>query len=250
MNDSQKKSLAERALAAAEHALAKRFDGAAYAFVSGSIMRGQGTRTSDIDLVVVFPTLERAWREAFIEGEFPVEAFVQDPQTLAHYLHADAETGRPIMAHMVATGTVIGPQLALAEAIQAKAARLLADGPAPFAGPKAESLLYFVSDLVEDLRDERPPAETAAAAASLYPILADLMLFGRGAWSGRGKWVPRLLRQLDGDLADAFDNAFRLAVEGDAERLVALAESELARHGGPLFDGYRQEAPLEARRTS
>lgn len=152
------------------------------------------------------------------------------------------------MAHMVATGTMIGPQLAEGKAVQARAAELLANGPAPFTGTKAESLRYFVSDLVEDLRDERPPAETAAAAISLYPMLADLILFGRGAWSGRGKWIPRLLRQLDGDLADVFDQAFRLAVAGDAEKLVALAESELARHGGALFAGYRQNAPLEARR--
>jgi hypothetical protein len=205
--------------------------------------------SSDIDLVVGFPALERAWRESFIEGEFPVEAFVHDPETLAHYLHADAESGRPVMAHMVATGTMIGPNVALGKAIQAQAVELLANGLAPFTGPKAESLLYFVSDLVEDLRDERPPAETAAVAASLYPMLADLILFGRGAWSGRGKWIPRLLRQLDGDLADAFDKAFRLAVAGNAERLVALAESELARHGGALFAGYRLDAPLEARRT-
>lgn len=80
MNDSQQTSLVNRAIAAAESALAKHFDGAAFAFVSGSIMRGQGTKNSDIDLVVVFPALERAWREAFIEREFPVEAFVNDPK--------------------------------------------------------------------------------------------------------------------------------------------------------------------------
>ena len=70
----------------------------------------------------------------------------------------------------------------------------------------------------------------------------------RGAWSGRGKWAPRVLKTLDAQLAAEFDAAFRLAGQGDGARLLALADRELALHGGRYFDGYRQNAPLEARR--
>lgn len=248
MNDHHhNEALADRALAAAEKALASRFGGAGCAFVTGSIMRGQGTTGSDIDLVVVFPSLERAWRESFIEGGFPVEAFVHDPETLAYYLDKDIEGGRPIMAEMVASGVVTGPDRALAELIQGSALQALAGGPRPLAGPAYDTMRYMASDLVDDLRGERPAAEIAAIAAHLYPRLIDLMLLGRGAWSGAGKWGPRLLRRLDSQLADSFDEAFRTAVHGNATALLALAEAELERHGGPYFDGYRQAAPLEAR---
>ena len=232
MDDIQKQIVAERAFAAARRALASRYAGAAFAYVSGSLMRGEGTVFSDIDLVVVFP----------------VEAFVHDEETLAHYLHADAESGYPIMVNMVATGSIVGPESGRARLIQAEAAKVLAAGPKPLAGANYDMLRYQVTDLADDLRGDRPPEEIAAIAAALHQKLADLMLLGRGAWAGRGKWAPRLMRRLDVQLADDFDAAFRLAAQGDGGRLLALADRELASHGGRHFDGFRQEAPLEARR--
>ncbi|MBB3133238.1 hypothetical protein FHS26_000942 [Rhizobium pisi] len=248
MDDIQTHNLAERALAVARRCVASRYDGAAFAYVAGSIMRGEGTEFSDIDLVVVFPSLERAWRESFTLEGFPVEAFVHDEQTLAHYLHADADSGYPIMANMVATGSIVGPDIERARAVQAKAAGMLAAGPKPLAGPAYDALRYQVTDLADDLRGVRPPEEIAAIAALLYQKLADLILLGRGAWSGRGKWAPRLMKRLDAQLATEFDAAFRLAAAGDGARFLALADRELALHGGRYFDEFRQEAPLEARR--
>ncbi|EJC76795.1 nucleotidyltransferase domain-containing protein [Rhizobium hidalgonense] len=248
MDDIAKQILAERVLAAARRSVACRYAGAAFAYVSGSIMRGEGTEFSDIDLVIVFPALERAWRESFTEDEFPVEAFVHDPQTLAHYIHQDAESGYPIMGNMVATGSILGPEFERARAIQEKAAGMLAAGPKPLAGPAYDALRYHVTDLADDLRGKRPPEEVAAIAAHLYQKLADLILLGHGQWAGRGKWAPRLLRAFDPQLASEFDTAFRLAAQGDGARLLDLADRTLALHGGRYFDGYRQDAPLAARR--
>ncbi|MBC2804575.1 nucleotidyltransferase domain-containing protein [Rhizobium ruizarguesonis] len=248
VDDIQKNILAERALAAARRCVASRYVGAAFAYAAGSIMRGEGTTFSDIDLVVVFPSLERAWRESFTEDGFPVEVFVHDPQTLAHYLHQDADSGYPIMANMVATGCIMGSDIDSARVIQAKAASMLAAGPKPLAGADYDLLRYQVTDLADDLRGTRPPEEIAAIAALLYQKLADLMLLGRGVWAGRGKWAPRLMREFDAQLAAEFDAAFSLAAAGDGTRFLALADRELALHGGRYFEGFRQDAPLEARR--
>ncbi|MGO7171971.1 nucleotidyltransferase domain-containing protein [Rhizobium leguminosarum] len=248
MDDIQKHILAEPALAAARRCVVGRFAGAAFAYVAGSIMRGEGTTFSDIDLVVVFPSLQRAWRESFTADGFPVEAFVHDPQTLAHYLHQDADSGYPIMVNMVATGCIVGSDIDSARVIQAKAASMLAAGPKPLAGESYDMLRYQVTDLADDLRGDRPPEEIVAIAALLYQKLADLILLGRGAWTGRGKWAPRLMKKLDAQLAAEFDAAFRLAVVGDGTRFLALADRELALHDGRYFEGFRQDAPLEARR--
>ncbi|EJT04790.1 nucleotidyltransferase domain-containing protein [Rhizobium sp. CCGE 510] len=249
MDDVEKHILAARALAAARRCVASRFAGAAFAYVAGSLMRGDGTAFSDIDLVVVFPSLERAWRESFTEDGFLVEAFVHDEQTLAHYLHADAESGCPVMVTMVATGSIVGPDFDSAHIVQAKAANMLAAGPKPLAGASYEMLRYHVTDLADDLRGSRRPEEIAAIAAQLYQKLADLILLGRGAWTGRGKWAPRLIRELNAELAIEFDAAFRLAAGGDAARFLALADCELGLHGGRYFEGFRQQAPMEARRV-
>ncbi|PSJ57663.1 nucleotidyltransferase domain-containing protein [Pseudaminobacter soli (ex Li et al. 2025)] len=235
------------AMEVARKCLETRFIGARYLFATGSILRGQGTSFSDIDLVVVFPKLERAWRESFILDGFPVEAFVHDSQTLAYYMEKDVEGGCPTMLSMVATGAIVGPSLKTALAIQTGARRALAEGPRPLAGPAYDTMRYLLSDLADDLRGDRPGDEIAAIAALLYPLLIDFILIGRGQWTGRGKWGPRLLRQFDAHLGAAITQAFAAATRGDSEALLGLADAELERHGGRYFDGYRMLAPLDAR---
>lgn len=249
MDINDQNALQERALAAAQKTLAGRFGGAALAFAAGSIMRGQGTTASDIDLIVVFPRLERAWRESFLEDEFPVEAFVHDAETLAYYLDKDAGSGCPVMLDMVASGRIIGADVQLGRALQSRAIEMLAQGPR-LKGSDFDGLRYRVSDLADDLRGDRPPVEIRAIAAHLYPQLTDLMLLGRGTWTGRGKWGPRLLFRSKPELAAALDLAFQCAVAGDPAPMLLLCDAELALHGGAYFAGYRQEAPVEARRLT
>ncbi|MDK4717775.1 nucleotidyltransferase domain-containing protein [Rhizobium sp. CNPSo 3968] len=237
-----------RALDVAIDCLTTRFAGACFAFASGSIIRGEGNDYSDIDLVVVFPNLPRAWRESFEISGFPVEAFVHDSQTLRYFMDNDIQSGCPIIVNMVATGIIIGNEDIAAGAMQREAQRLLALGPKPLSDSAYDRMRYVISDIADDLRADRPAAEVAGLAAMLYPQLVDLMLIGRGAWSGRGKWAARLLARFDQGLADALNSAFAKAASGDASELTALAESELERHGGRFFNGYRQEAAPQARR--
>ncbi|MBB3457952.1 putative nucleotidyltransferase [Rhizobium sp. BK313] len=58
-------SVFETAVEATSSVLTSRFPGYSFAFASGSIIRGEGTKGSDIDLVTVFDRLETAWRETF-----------------------------------------------------------------------------------------------------------------------------------------------------------------------------------------
>lgn len=240
----------EAALAAARTCLATRFTGASHLFVAGSILRGDGNAFSDIDLVVLYPKLERAWRESLVLDGFPIEAFVQDPETLAYFFKSDAERGVPVIIDMVANGVIVGDGSAEAAVQQHRARQILAAGPRPLAGAPLDAMRYIVTDLADDLRAERPADEVAAIAAQLYPRLIDLMLLGRGQWTGNGKWGPRLLRRFDAGLAEVAAEAFRDAVQGKAAALLALTDEELARHGGRLFEGYRSDAALEARLPS
>ncbi len=58
-------SVFETAVEATSSVLASRFLRYSFAFASGSIIRSEGTKGSDIDLVVVFDRLETAWRGTF-----------------------------------------------------------------------------------------------------------------------------------------------------------------------------------------
>jgi hypothetical protein len=237
----------EAALEVAGKCLSTRFSGASHLFVAGSIMRGEGNELSDIDLVVVFPKLPRAWRESFIMDGFPIEAFVHDAETLAYFIEQDIKSGAPIVVHMVANGVIVG-DLEPAGAMQQQARSLLESGPSPLSGEPYDTMRYFLSDLADDLRAERPTNEVAALSALAYPRLIDLILLGRRRWTGKGKWGPRLLQRFDPDLADVAAKAFVDAVRSNKAALLSLIDQELARHGGAYFDGYRVDAPVEARR--
>lgn len=240
----------EAALEVAQKCLSIRFSGASHAFVAGSIMRGEGNELSDIDLVVVFPELPRAWRVSFIMDGFPIEAFVHDAETLAYFIEQDIKSGAPIIVHMVANGVIIGEDLEPARAMQQQARSLLDKGPSSLSGEPYDTMRYFLSDLADDLRAERPVNEVAALSALAYPRLIDLILLGRRQWTGKGKWGPRLLQRFDPGLADVAAKAFADAVQGKQAALLSLIDRELARHGGAYFNGYRVDAPLDARRPA
>ncbi len=237
-----------RAVGTAETTLSERYPDALFAIAAGSILRGEGTPSSDIDLVVLHESLSNAWRESFMDGGFPVEAFVHDFETLNWFVDQDIAGGYPVLLDMVAGGTVVGRDIDRGVALQVEAKAMLSRGPGALAAERRDMLRYQITDLLDDLTDERPKTEMRAIAAALHQPLCDLALLGRGHWSGKGKWLPRLLQRLDPALAQRFDDAFRLAGEGQSDLLVALAQDELGRQGGPLFDGDRRDAPPTARR--
>lgn len=243
-------SVFETAIQATSSVLANRFPGYSFAFASGSITRGEGTKGSDVDLVVVFDRLETGWRETFVEGDLPFEVFIQDSETLSWFFESDIARGCPVIIHMVATGQILGLNPEKGRVWKDYAASVLRAGPPELVGEKLNALRYQITDLLDDLHGDRAGPEVRAIAAQLYQPLADLMLLGRGRWSGRGKWIPRLLREAHRELASKFDDAFQPVSLGNVEELCNLTHAELDRHGGPFFAGDKRMASQQARRTS
>jgi len=232
------------ALSIAKAVFHTRYAGATFAYAAGSIMRGEGTYLSDIDLVVVFDRLDAARRESFIVDGVPIEAFVHDPETLAWFVDEDVARGRPSILNMIVEGTAIGRDQDRAETLRANISARLASGPMPLSATALNALRYEITDAVDDLRGDRTPSEAMAIGAMLHAKLVEIALRGRGHWNGTGKWAPRLLARIDAGLASRFDSAFRaLFADGDHGPVIALAEAELAPHGGALFDGDRRDAP-------
>lgn len=235
----------DQALQIAKHALATRFPGADFGFAAGSIIRGNGTVMSDIDMIVVCKSLPNAYRESFTEQDVPVEAFVHDPETLRWFMREDADSGRPPLLNMLAEGVVIGPaQRESAEQFRQKAHGLLAKGPPSLTPDDISKRRYEITDMLDDLRGIRPEADIVATGAALYGSLADFILRASGKWSGTGKKIPGLLYAYDEALGIAFVSAFdRLFKYEDPSDVIKLTEDALAPYGGRHFNGYRREAP-------
>ena len=85
----------------------KKYSDSAIVLLAGSVVRGEATKTSDLDLVVVYEQLESAYRESFLWGDWPVEAFVHDIETLRYFFASDRVSGVPSLPQMVSDGIPI-----------------------------------------------------------------------------------------------------------------------------------------------
>jgi hypothetical protein len=228
---------------------ADRYRDAVAIFAAGSIVRGEGTPFSDLDLVVVYAQLPCAYRESFRCGGYPVEAFVHDPETLEYFfLEVDRPSGVPALPQMVGRNRDPGPS-EMSRELKRRAAAVIEAGPPVLDSENERRMRYVVSDLLDDLRAPRSHEELIGAGARLYEQLADYHLRRRGLWSAKGKAIPRALRQADAALGAVYCDAFaELFARGDPQAVIRLAEDLLRGSGGPLFDCFRAEAPPAWRR--
>ena len=230
---------------------AERYKDAAAIFAAGSIVRGDATPFSDLDLVVVYVRLPNAYRESFRFADYPVEAFVHDPETLEYFfLEVDRPSGVPALPQMVVEGIEIPGPTEMSQKLKQRAAAVIKAGPPALDSDSERRMRYFVSDLLDDLRAPRSLDELIGTGARLYEHLADYHLRRRGLWSAKGKAIPRVLHQKDAALYAVYSDAFTaLFTRGHSEPVIRLTEELLRESGGPLFDGYRADAPSTWRRA-
>ena len=216
---------------------------AVVAFAAGSVFRGEGNEFSDIDLVVLYDeNFEDVRRESFkIEG-WPVEAFVQNKQSLDYFLDKDRKNGMPIMINMIREGIEIPGPCPLSQMQKAEAERHYALGPLPLSEDEMRARRYHLSDMLDDLRGIVKPQERYAILAKLYINLADFHLRAAGNWSGSGKGLARALKRYAPEMAEDYFNVFEAAYcEGNCESVINLAKEIMKPYGGNLFF-YKQGA--------
>jgi hypothetical protein len=239
---------AEQAILYAGELLAHRYAGAEFCLAAGSIVQGHASDHSDLDLVVLFRELKCAFRESFHYRSMPVEAFVHDHDTIQAFMDSDHKNAHPVIIHMIATGKVIDAQTETSRRLQDYARALFDSGPEKTAEAKLKTLRYSASELIEDLRDDRPPQEVRAILYGLYGALGELRLRQSRSYIGTGKRLARMLRACDPAFAETLDGVM---IAGHAGRFrdehVAQLVALLDTLGGQLFDGYRQDAPVEMR---
>jgi nucleotidyltransferase-like protein len=222
-----------------------KYPNASVVFLAGSIVRGEGTPCSDLDLVVIFDKLPAAYRESFYFQGFPVEAFVHDPETLNYFFYeVDRPSGIPSLAQMILEGVEVPKANDLSQSLKRLAASAIELCPEKLSEEDIRKLRYNITNLVDDIRQPRSKAELVATGAELYEALADCYFRTNNIWSAKGKSIPRMLKQVDDNLSSRYCDAFEdLFVHGQAERVIALAEEILRPAGGFLFDGHKLNAP-------
>ena len=230
--------------------MAARYPDADSLFLAGSIARGEATATSDLDLVVLFPFVERGFRESFVHRGWPVEVFAHDAETIEYYfIEMDRASGVGSMLWMVHDGIAVPRETALNRCIKARAAALLAAGPPAWTAEQTDYSRYTITGLLDDLSAPRNDDEYRAIVAALVHQIANHYLRARTQWGANSKMIPRRLANANGALAARFDLAVAAAFRGEPVRLFEIADEILARDGGRLFDGYRSASDPAWRRS-
>lgn len=228
--------------------LQAKYPTAEFAFLAGSIVRGEGTEFSDLDIVVIYKDLPNAFRDSFYFRDFPVECFVQTPETLNYFFEADAKTFVPSLAAMVAEGVEVPARTDLSARLKDSAKELLSHPP-KISDKDVRHLRGWLTNLIDDIRAPRSKEELTATGTTLYTVLAEFYLRTNGAWSAKSKSIPRALLKLNPNFQQRFCASFeKLFVAGETEPIINLTQKLLAPLGGFLFDGLRLDASPDCRK--
>jgi hypothetical protein len=229
-----------------------RYQGAEAIFVAGSVVRGEASTYSDLDLVVVFPKVKAAYRESFTHKGWPVEAFIHDEETIRYFFnHVDRPIGRGTLADMIIEGHEVPGPTPLTESLKSYANEIIKEGPPALTAEDLDDRRYHITELIDDIREPRNRQELIASGTLVYVELADYYFRSRRGWIGTGKSMLKRMKRIDPVFARKFTEAFDvLFANGQTSKVVELAEELLAADGGFLFDGYRRDVPSEWRGRS
>ena len=226
-----------------------RYEDAEVVLLCGSVIRGEGTNFSDLDIVIIYENLDRAYRDSFYYRGWPVEVFVHDPYTLQYFFEqVDKPSRCPSLPAMVSEGVVIKGEIHKVDKVKEYANQIIKNGPDQLERSSIDSRRYAITDLIDDLRGTRDKSEVMATGARLYEMIADFYFATKGEWSAKGKTIPKQFAKSGPEVYQSFQQAFdALFQDGDADSVVGFAERLLKPHGGFLFEGYKLDAPREWR---
>jgi predicted nucleotidyltransferase len=203
---------------------------AAYAptaiIVAGSVLRGQGGPTSDIDLYMLHRVPYRQRLQRHYAG-VSFEIFINPPQQVRRYFVEEHSAARPVTAHILTTGFVVLDRDPLLQDLRTEAAAWLSKPP-PLDDDALLWRRYQIADELDNARDivETDPACAALILHSVVNRLVEYAFLARSQNLPRQKAIVATLTALD-PAAGATVRAFYATA--DASTQLALA-TQLAQH--------------------
>ena len=208
------------------------------AFLAGSVVRGEGTPTSDLDIVVFDSSVTASYRESFFYEGWPIEWYVHNLESYHAFYESDCARAKPSLPKMVSEGIVLYDK-GKASVLQNEAKSLLKKGPSQWGDKEIELKRYFLTDVLEDFIGATDRGEEMCCAAALVEQVHEFILRTNGQWVGSSKWIVRALKNYDQNLAARFVRAFdHFYKTGEKEDVISFVEDALQPYGGRLFDGF------------
>lgn len=223
----------------------ERYVNAEAIFWAGSVQAGVMTKSSDLDLVIIFSGISHAYREAFIYKTWPIDAFIHDKDTLRYFFHKiEASDGRPALIKMILEGKIVSEKKHTAIEIQALAQKAYDDGPRALSSAEIIKERFVFSDIMDDINSPRNRSEQIVSAIHLFEPLIQFYFRAQKKWCASGKSLIRLLEKENPSLAQEFIESFdHVFSSGKTEKLNALVKKIIDPYGGYLWNGFRADAP-------
>ncbi|MBC5638063.1 nucleotidyltransferase domain-containing protein [Ornithinibacillus sp. BX22] len=208
------------------------------ALLAGSVVRGEATETSDLDIVIFDNATRSSYRESRIVSEWPIELFVHNLHSYRDYFESDFKRARPSLPRMVSEGIIL-KDTGVIDAIKSEAKELLAKGPEVWSTETITTKRYFITDTLEDFIGCNNRLEGIFIANTLAELVSEFVLRTNRKWIGASKWMVRSLKEYDIQFTEQFIKAFDNYYRNDSKRdIIRLVDTILKPYGGRLFVGF------------
>ncbi|MGE7625539.1 nucleotidyltransferase domain-containing protein [Viridibacillus sp. NPDC096237] len=216
----------------------KYFPNCQGAVLAGSVVRGEGTNTSDLDIVVFDNSLNSSYRESLIDFGWAIEVFVHNLTSYKHFFELDYKVARPSMQRMIFEGIILKDE-GIIHSIKEEAKEILDKGPERWTEEIIKTKRYFITDVLDDFIGCNNRAEEIFIANALAELIHEFVLRTNGRWIGSSKWIIRALKQYDEKFTDEFVDAFDTYYKtGGKSKVIQLSEMIIEPYGGRLFEGF------------
>ncbi len=207
----------------------------------GSVLRGEGVASSDLDIQVIHTQPWRQRVQQWFNG-VPAEIFVNPPEQIRRYFTEERGEGSPSTAHMLATGFTVLASDDIVETLRAEARETLALPP-----NASETMLmihrYEAATMLEDALDVETvtPADAVCLLEYAMRLMIHYTFLAANRHLPREKKMVSALAILDptlGELAQQFYT--ELSAERRFQVAKAFAERTLGGTGFFAWTGERQ----------
>ena len=209
-------------------------------FWGGSAAHHEETEGSDLDLVIILESLDKAYHETFIYEEWPVDVFVHNPDTLlAYFKDTESENYVIELIYKIIDGYEILKTNQLAKKIIANAKYYAKLGPCKWPQSQIDKQRFLLTDIWYDIKFPKNKQEQVASAIHLFESLIQFYFRAQQKWPACGKSLLRLLTKDNPKLALEFSKSVeRFFQKNDISGIEKLVLEVLSPYGGLLWEGY------------
>lgn len=165
--------------------VAELYPDARAAWLGGSVVRGDATPSSDLDITVLLAGPPAPRRRSIEYGGWPVELFVHTDKSLQHFREKDQVRRQPSLARLIGESVILVDADGSGAQLQHQCLAEIAAGPRPLTTDELDQGRYGITDLIDDLVDAsgdlrlalarccgRRPRASCSPAPATGPVLA------------------------------------------------------------------------------